>query len=202
MIDSHLIACHECDLLLQPPQLAPGAVACCPRCGATLYREIKHGHERVLAFALAAVVLYLLANCFPIMSLEISGTRVSCTLIGAAQALWNQGIQTLSILVMATSVIVPGLQLLILLYLLIPLQLRRMPPYVPELLRTLQLLRPWSMIEVFMLGILVSLSKLAAMAQVIPGIALWSFAVLMFMMTAVFAAFDARRVWRMLPVLQ
>ncbi len=96
----------------------------------------------------------------------------------------------------------PGLQLLILLYLLIPLQLRRMPPYVPELLRTLQLLRPWSMIEVFMLGILVSLSKLAAMAQVIPGIALWSFAVLMFMMTAVFAAFDARRVWRMLPVLQ
>ena len=199
MIDDHLIACHDCDLLLTPPALRPGAAACCPRCGAVLYRNVRNGHERALAFAIAAVVLYLLANFFPIMALEINGTLTSCTLFGAAAALWHQGIQTLAALVLLTTVIVPGLQLLIVLYLLIPLRWQRMPPYVPELLRALQALRPWSMIEVFMLGILVSISKLASMAQVIPGVAMWSFALLMFMMTAVFSAFDARQIWRLLP---
>ena len=199
MIDDHLIACHECDLLIKPPTLRPGATACCPRCGAVLFRKVRNGLERALAFAVTAVVLYLLANFFPVMALEINGTLVSCTLAGAAGALWAQGIQTLSILVLITTVIVPGLQLAIVLYLLIPLRLQRVPPYVAELLRALQALRPWSMIEVFMLGILVSISKLASMAQVIPGIALWSFALLMLMMTAVFSAFDARQIWRLLP---
>lgn len=200
MIDEHLIACHECDLLLRPPQLEPGGVARCPRCNATLFAAPQNSQERTLAFTLGATILFLLANFFPIMGLQIGGTEITCTLTGAALELYNDGMHTLGILVMITTVIVPAIQLLIMLYMLLPLSLGIMPPRVPDLLRMLQLLRPWSMVEVFMLGILVSLTKLAAMATVIPGIALWSFALLMLLMTAAFSVFDARQIWRQLPV--
>ncbi|GGP18415.1 paraquat-inducible protein A [Silvimonas iriomotensis] len=200
MSHEHLIACHECDLLLRPPELEPGGVARCPRCGATLYKSAHRSQERALAFTVSAIILLMLANFFPIMALQVGGNQVSCTLTSAALMLYHEGMQELGILVLITTVIVPTAQMLIMLYVLLPLSLDYLPPRIPDMLRMLNMLRPWSMVEVFMLGILVSLTKLTAMATVIPGIALWSFAALMVLMTAAISAFNARHIWQLLPL--
>ncbi len=80
-------------------------------------------------------------------------------------------------------------------YLLLPLRLGRAPPHFAFVFRMLQAVKPWGMVEVLMLGVLVSLVKLANLAGVVPGIALWSFAALMFVMAAVAAVFDPRDLW-------
>ncbi|GGP24697.1 paraquat-inducible protein A [Silvimonas amylolytica] len=200
MSHEHLIACHECDLLLRPPELEAGGVAHCPRCGATLYKSSYRSQERALAFTVSAIILLMLANMFPIMGLQIGGNQVSCTLSSAALMLYHEGMQELGVLVLITTVIVPTAQMLIMLYVLLPLSLGYLPPRIPDMLRMLDMLRPWSMVEVFMLGILVSLTKLTAMATVIPGIALWSFAALMVLITAAMSSFNPRQIWLQLPV--
>jgi len=92
-------------------------------------------------------------------------------------------------------IVVPATQFLAMLYVLLPLRFGRVLAYVEFPLRLFQVARPWGMVEVFILGILVSLVKLAHMAHVIPGIALWAFAVLVLVFAALGSAFDPLRVW-------
>jgi paraquat-inducible protein A len=190
-----LIACHECDLLQREGRLPAGGKALCARCGATLYRSHPHSVERTLALALAAGVLFAVANLFPIVSLELQGQRTDATLFGAVHALHGQGMDLVAALVFVTALAMPALQLAALCYLLLPLRLGRAPPRVGPVFRALQAARPWCMVEVFMLGVLVSLVKLAHLASIVPGVALWSFGGLMLLLAAVAASFDPRRLW-------
>jgi paraquat-inducible protein A len=190
-----LIACHECDLLQREGRLPAGGKALCARCGATLYRSHPNSVERTLAFALAAGVLFALANLFPIVSLELQGQRIDATLFGAVHALYVQDMGLVAALVFVTAIATPALELAALCYLLLPLRLGRAPPRVGPVFRALQAVRPWCMVEVFMLGVLVSLVKLAHVAGVVPGVALWAFGALMLLMAAVAASFDPRRLW-------
>ena len=91
MKEAAIIACHECDLLQREGPLPQGGKALCVRCGALLYRSHPRSVERTLAFALAAIVLFAVANSFPIVSLELQGQRVDATLYGAVNALYGQG---------------------------------------------------------------------------------------------------------------
>jgi paraquat-inducible protein A len=77
----------------------------------------------------------------------------------------------------------------------VPLRFGRLPPGVPALLRLIQAVKPWGMVEVFLLGMLVSLVKLAHLASVHIGVALWSFAALMLLLCATAASFDAQSIW-------
>jgi paraquat-inducible protein A len=165
------------------------------RCGALLYRSHPRSVERTLAFALAAVVLFALANFFPIVSLELQGQRVDATLYGAVDALYAQGMESVAALVFVTAMAMPALELAALCYLLLPLRRRRAAPRVGPVFRVLQAVKPWCMVEVFMLGVLVSLVKLAHVATAVPGVALWSFGALMLVMAAAAASFDPRRLW-------
>lgn len=194
-MNTALIACHECDLVQREGRLPAGGKALCGRCGATLYRSHPHSVERTLAFALAAGVLFTVANLFPIVSLELGGQRIDATLFGAVYALYVQGMGLVAALVFATAVAMPALQLAALCYLLLPLRFGRVAPRVGPVFRALQAVRPWCMVEVFMLGVVVSLVKLAHLASIVPGIALWSFGALMLLIAAVSASFDPRRLW-------
>ena len=190
-----LIACHECDLLQRPTPLAEHMVARCSRCDAVLYEPVEDDLERPLAFTLAAAVLFVIANAFPIVGLEVQGQSTTATLFGTAQSLLQQNMRALAVLVLFTTILVPGVQLAAMLYLLVPLRAGRIPTMLPLALRVLQAIRPWGMIEVFILGLLVSLVKLGAMARVVPGIGLWSFGALLFAIAAAVASFDARVIW-------
>ena len=191
-----LHACHDCDLLLREVALPPGGNARCPRCGAVLYRRRHNGLDRTLAYSMSAAVLFVIANAFPIVGLEAAGHASSTTLFGAVRTLWDEDMHSVAGLVFTTTILMPALEIAALLYLLLPLKLGRVPAGLAPVFRTVQAVRPWGMVEVFMLGTLVALTKLAALASVVPGVALWSFAVLMFLMAAAAASFDTQELWQ------
>ncbi|QWV95275.1 paraquat-inducible protein A [Geomonas oryzisoli] len=195
---AQLIACHDCDLLQRDIQLNPGCYASCPRCGAVLYRNATDSVDRTLAYTLAAAMVFLGANVFPIFSIEVQGDRSAITLFEAVLSLWNQGMMTISLLVFLTAMVAPAVELLSITYLLLPLKLGKVPPSYPLFMRVLQFIEPWCMVEVLMLGVLVSLVKLTNNFRVIPGMALWSFAVLTLLLAAAAASFNARDVWSQL----
>lgn len=190
-----LIACHECDLLQREVELSPGGVARCRRCGASLYRRPKHDVDHTLAWLLAAATLFLIANAFPLLSLDVSGQQTSATLQGAARVLHDQGMTVVAVLVLGTTIVAPGLGIAAMLYLLLPLRFGRVAPGFIPLARLVQSASPWGMLEVFMLGIIVSLVKLAHLASVVPGVGLWAYAALMFAFTAAARSYDSHRVW-------
>jgi len=190
-----LIACHECDLLQREVVLSPGGAARCACCGATLYRRPKHEIDHTLAWTLAAAVLFVVANLFPVVTLDISGQRTSATLWGAVRTLHDQDMSAVAALVLGTASLAPGAGIAGMLYLLAPLRLGRIAPGFALLLRVVDHASPWGMIEVFMLGIVVSLVKLAHLASVIPGIGLWGFAALMLVSIAAAASYDAHDLW-------
>jgi paraquat-inducible protein A len=192
---AQLLVCHDCDLLQREIELKPGCAASCSRCGAVLYRNATDSIDRTLACSLAAAVLFVIANVFPIFAIESQGSLRAINLLGAVRSLWDQQMQLISLLVFLTAILIPALELITMAYLLLPLKFRHVPAGYALLLRVMQIVKPWGMVEVFMLGVLVSLVKLSNTFKVIPGVALWSFGCLTLLLAAVAASFNARDVW-------
>ncbi|HVE07159.1 MAG TPA: paraquat-inducible protein A [Paraburkholderia sp.] len=190
-----VIACRECDLLQREQPLPPKGVLRCVRCRAPLYGRQTGGLERSLAYALAALVLFVLANVFPIVGLSVNGDLVETTLLGSVRVLYRDGMWPLAGLVLITTFVMPGLQILAIVWLLAPLQFGRRPYCADVVFRALHVARSWGMTEVLILGLLVALVKLAHIASVVPEVALWSFGALMLMLAAAAATFDARALW-------
>ena len=94
-----------------------------------------------------------------------------------------------------TTILLPALEIACLLYLLIPLWLGRLAPNTPLIFRLVLAIHPWSMMEIFLLGVLVTLVKLNDFATIIPGVSLWSFCALIVFFTAASSAFSTRDFW-------
>ena len=193
---AELLACPECDLLQSDSAVPRPRKALCARCGAVLYQRHPHGLERTAALTAAALALFAIANAFPILSLELQGERTSATLAGAVTALWSQNMQLVAALVLFTAVLMPFAELAALAWLLVPLRFGLRAPYFGAVFQGLQFAQRWGMVEVFVLGALVSFVKLGHLANVEAGIALWSFAALMLVMAAIEANFDPRDLWQ------
>ena len=159
MASAALVGCRQCDLLQRAIPLAAGTSALCSRCGATLYRARPASRDRALAFTVAALIAFGVAMAFPIVALDVKGNVFETTLVGAARALYDDGMAPLAALVVLTTTIFPALVLAALL--LLP---------ASAALRLLRAAQPWCMVEVFMLGVLVALAKLSHMAAVTPGV--------------------------------
>jgi len=190
-----LIACHECDLLQREITLPPGRVALCGRCGAALYRTPHKSIDHTFALALTAAVVLLLANLYPIIGLDIQGTRNDTTLISAVNALWNQEMRLVAVLVLVTTFLVPAIEIAVMLHLLLALKRGRVPAGFTVIMRILQSVNPWGMVEVFILGVIVALVKLTHFGNLIPGLALWSFGILTVLLAALASSFDSRDAW-------
>ena len=190
-----LIACPECDLLLQEISLPPGGAACCHCCGATLYRNLPDSINRSLALTVAAAILFLIANIFPILGINLQGNGNAVTLLQAVHDLWKQDMRLVSSLAFVTAILAPALELGMMLYLLLPLSRGRAPLGTSLIMRLLKAIKPWGMIEVFMLGVLVSLVKLVQDFKILPGVALWSFGGLTLLLAALASSFNHRDVW-------
>jgi paraquat-inducible protein A len=138
----------------------------------------------------------LLSNLYPLVDLQLNGATRSTTLVGSARALYQQGYAPIAALVFVTTLCVPLFQILTLLYVLLPMRSGRRAPLQNELFRTLVRLRPWAMSEVFMLGALVAVVKLAAMAQVVPGISLFCYGALMLTLSGLTSITPTEQFWR------
>jgi paraquat-inducible protein A len=190
------IACHDCDLIHRINPLPAKGTANCIRCGAVLYKHKPDSLDRTLAFAIAGLILFILANSFPFLGLRIGAQIRETTLITGIYELYVQGMQVIAILVLVTTVLVPFTQMMCLFYILLPIKFGRLPKRLPRVFRFLQSIQPWGMMEVFMVGILVSVVKLAKMAKIIPGISLYSFLALIFVLTAMTVSLDAHLIWQ------
>jgi paraquat-inducible protein A len=199
-VSQELVACDDCDLVHQIGVHAQGTSGRCSRCGALLFHAKRNSIERSLALTIAGIVLYVVANSFPFLSFEMQGRITETTLVSGIQELWGDNMFSVSGLVFLTAVLAPGVQLALLAYVLVPLRFDRMPWNVHLALRLLARLRPWSMLEVFLIGILVALVKLGDMAEIVPGLAIWSLAVLIVVLAWITVALDERAVWHRVPV--
>ncbi|MCK4900368.1 MAG: paraquat-inducible protein A, partial [Anaerolineales bacterium] len=160
------------------------STARCSRCGGLLYHHKPDSIDRTLALTVAGLVLFVVANAYPFLGFKLEAQIRETTLITGVQELYLQGMWILAIVVLLTTIVVPALQLMGLLYVLVPLRLNRLPWKLKTVFRFIQHLQPWGMMEVFMLGILVALVKLAKMATIVPGIALFAFMALIFILAA------------------
>ena len=193
-----LVACPDCDLLQREVPVArdaPDRTACCTRCGVMLYRVTTRGLDRALAFALAGCMLLVLANMLPIAGLEVRGQHTETTLWGAVHALYTQDMAVVAVLVFVTTIAAPAIELATMLYMLLPLRFGHLPAHLALAFRMAPIAREWGLVDVFMLGVIVSLIKLNNLAVVVPGVALWSFAGLIVLLTAIGASFNPRELW-------
>ncbi|MDX6751648.1 paraquat-inducible protein A [Geminicoccaceae bacterium 1502E] len=188
-------ACHECGTLHAQPAAGAHAVARCPICRAELYREHPQALDRALAFGLAATVLFAAAHVFPFMSMSFQGREQVMTLLSGVEALYREGMAPLALLVLLTATVIPGIKLATGLYVLLPLRFGRCKPAGGAIFRLIEELRPWAMMEVYLLGVIVAYVKLGDLAMLRPDVGLWAFVALILCMIGADASMDERLVW-------
>jgi len=197
-----VITCHDCGLLQKISHMPEdGAVKCC-RCNATLRKrqriESAKSIEHTLALVITALVLLIISNVYPIIQVEAEGHEMAATLFGCVEYLFTNEMELLAGLVFVTSIGAPLIQLTGLLYILLPVNFNHIPPFAPQVYRIVRIITSWSMLEVLMLGILVSVVKLSALATVVPSIALWTFGLLMIFIAAILNDLDTEMLWEIL----
>ncbi|HYQ72127.1 MAG TPA: paraquat-inducible protein A [Gammaproteobacteria bacterium] len=195
MSTENLIACHECDLLQHLPEHHGSYVVRCSRCNALVHRGVVNSIDRTLALTLACTILFVVANSFPLLAFRLKGQVTEATLISGVLDLYHTGKWEIAALVLMTTIVIPLIQLLVLLYVFVPLKFNRIPWKMAAVFRVAQSLTPWSMMEVFLIGIIVAVVKLIGMATIVPGTALWAFALLIVTLAAAAANMDSQVVW-------
>jgi len=178
---SSLVACHECDALHQSgDRPGKGDVVHCACCNASLFRFMPaNSVERSLTLHLSALVLFIIANSFPFVTLKMSGREEMDVLLSGPVALFSIGSIDIALLVLLTSVLLPLLTMLGALYLLIPAHLGFLARGAGPVYRLLHRIMPWSMLGVFMLGAIVAAVKLLDLAHLEFGISLIAFIALL-----------------------
>jgi paraquat-inducible protein A len=191
-----LIACHGCDLLVDVSDLADGEKASCPRCSHFLTRYRSDGFSRVLAYSLAGLIFLAVANGYPFLSFSAQGLESVMTLPQTPGALVEYGRPELAVLVAAFIIFIPAVILLSLLAVVIPLLSGRPAPWLHSCARFIFSVQSWSMVEVFIIGVIVSLVKIMSMATVVLGASFWAYAAFSLCFTLAVASLDRYQCWR------
>ena len=190
-----IIACHECDHFYFYELIPAGAKAKCQQCGSLLYRHIPDSLNRSLALYFTALILFLIANAFPFLSLELGGRVVENILFSSGWAMYELGMGELGVLIILTSILFPFIVITGMLYLLIPARMGTAAPFMAQVYRIVNSIGPWSLVGVFMLGVLIAIVKLQDLANVITGPSLIALALLLVVYTAARASFDPHDLW-------
>ncbi|MGB6240965.1 MAG: paraquat-inducible protein A [Castellaniella sp.] len=190
-----LIACPHCDTLHQRLVLDVRAQAACRCCNTVLYRRGRFSLKQWLAFAWATLVVFAVAQGFPMAVLSVQGLDISLTFWGALRLCWDRGFYGVSVMTGLVGFWIPLLQIALTLWVMQAIATRRLPPDMGRTLRWLARLAPWSMAPVLVLGVLVAVVKVAGMAhlQVQPG--LLGFFALSFLLSGL-SRWDALALWR------
>ena len=192
----NVIACHQCDLLVEAAPLPEGSKAHCPRCGHTLRYSPKDGLLRPLAIAIAALIFLVLANLFPFMVLRIGGQEQIMTLFEGSIALHTNGYSLIAVIFLSCTVLVPAAILVMVTYLLLELLgNQKQATAFPYLARGVFTLIPWAMADVFIVGVLVSLIKIASLASVEMGISFWMYVASTILFTWTLGTLDRDLIW-------
>ncbi len=189
------MVCPDCDLLMSTPDLAPGERAVCPRCGYVLTTCRADPFVRALSFALSGLVVLAIALSFPFLTISASGVENSMTLFQTVSYLADYGAQIIAALVFIFVILAPTLVLIFTVVLTTLLKAGWFPGWMLPVARWGFHLNAWSMVEVFSIGVIVSLVKIAAMARVELGISFWAYLVFSILFLLTFSSLDRMTVW-------
>ncbi|NCO20517.1 MAG: paraquat-inducible protein A [Rhodobacterales bacterium] len=182
--EAELIACPQCDALYHAVPPRPGERALCTRCHTVLIQPRKGAGLRVIALAVSVMILMLGATFFPFLQVRVAGLHNASSVFDAALAFVDGPMVALSVAVAALIVLIPVLRAFLVVYVLAPVVFDRSPwPGAIAAFRLSETLKPWSMAEIFVIGVAVALVKISDLARVDYGPAFWMFAALVVVIT-------------------
>jgi paraquat-inducible protein A len=190
--------CPGCGLLQLVPALDPGGSAHCARCPTLLRRVSAHRLQHVLALALAALVLLVVMCSSPLMSVEAAGMFHVADLFSGPEELARQNMAPLGLVVLFVTVMAPLLRLGATLYVLIRAHERHPPRHLRRIFAWAEKLRPWSMIEVFVLGVFVAYVKLGDLVTIGLRTGVYALLALTIVLVWLDSALDREAVWERL----
>lgn len=193
-ISSDCIICEYCDSVYRKPVLDRYQKAYCLRCGAQLRNHPDFNVDQVLALSVTALLLFLGANCFPILRVGLSGFNNSATLWDAVLALAHGPMSGMALVAGVAVIGAPLVQVLLLVWIFGFARCGRRAPGFAWGMRLLERARPWSMLEVCLLGALITLIKLNSKLDALPGLGLVGLALLSVLLIKV-AGRDIRWLW-------
>jgi paraquat-inducible protein A len=186
-----LAACHLCY------KLAPAAQHHCPRCGSSLHLRKSDSLQRTLALLCTACLLYIPANLYPIMYTDQLGSTQGSTILGGVIMLIELGSVPVAVVIFIFSIIVPSGKIMVMFYLVWTVE--RHSPLDPRqrsiMYRVTEFIGKWSMVDVFVVSILVALVHLGGLLVIRPGIAALSFAGVVIVTMVAAESFDSRLIW-------
>ncbi|GIU32036.1 paraquat-inducible protein A [Shewanella schlegeliana] len=192
--------CGECELTLLIPKLAVNQKALCPRCGYLLTARRNNCLDRILAFAISALIFLILSFQFEFISFEYNGLGDSIKLLDSVSILIDNGYAWLAIIEVASVFVIPGFILISLIYLVFFLRQGRYPPKGLGLTSVIFKLIPWNMVEIFLIGTLVSFVKIISIAEIGLGTSYFSFILFSISMTAALLHLDKRAFYQALTM--
>jgi len=172
-LDAYII-CHQCFTLHEEVQIADGSSASCSACGGILYRYNSHLIEHGLALSITGLICFILANVFPLLQIELLGLEQFISIPSMIFSLFESGFYLVGLLCAFLVFVLPLMIFIINISLFLSLYLGRGQALTKELLILLAYISPWSMVDIFLVSILVSLVKLMGYAQIHIGIAFWA----------------------------
>jgi paraquat-inducible protein A len=199
---SSYIACPDCDALFAAPEVREGERATCPRCNANLLSRRANFVNRSSALVFAAVFFFVLANAFPFLTLKADYRESDMHLAGSVSGLEQQGFPVLAGMVGVFVLAAPTVVMSALLYVLLPLLRGRRLPWARHICRAMFEARRWNMVEVFLLGAVVSLLKLGKLATLTLGASFWAFIGLILCLAAALSVTDPAELWEKLEEAQ
>jgi paraquat-inducible protein A len=193
-----VVACKTCGLVQRLAELSPGTIARCARCGWRLAKAEINSLGRTAAFALAALILYLPANIYPILTMDLYGVHSESTVWDGCQTLFEEGEFLVAVIVFLASILIPFLKLLGLFSLVVAtkLNLPRWRQQRTWIYRILDAIGPWAMLDVFLLAVLVAVVRLGEIATVLPGPGLVAFTSVVVLTILATSSFDPIMIWQ------
>ena len=198
MTGSDVVGCNTCGLVQQVELLQPGRRAECPRCGSTVSEGPKGSLQLTAALAIAALILYVPANIYPIMRMHFHGGYSESTVWDGVVSLANSNQWFVALIVFLASIVIPVLKLSGLLFLVLTARLRvgRRLRDRTRIYKFIDVIGPWAMLDVFLLAVLVALVKLGTIATILPGPGLIAFSAVVVLSMLASASFDPRMIWQ------
>jgi paraquat-inducible protein A len=193
-IDAGLASCHTCGLVQKAP---PGGHVHCPRCGSAVHLRKSNSLELTWALLLTAIVAYVPANLYPVMTVVSLGRSQSDTIMSGVIYLLLHGDWPLALIVFVASVLVPLLKIVALIYLLLSVQRKSHFRKVERtrLYRVVELVGRWSMVDVFVVALLAALVQVGALATIEPGVGAIAFTTVVILTMLAAMSFDPRLIW-------
>ena len=196
-IDEGLATCSVCHQMVKMDSSKKRAVAICPRCNSEVYSRIPNSIQQTWALVLASIVFYIPANLLPMMYVHTFAGIESDTIISGVIYFMKTGSYLIAFVIFVASIIVPMVKLFILIYLLISVQKRsklRQDERI-RLYRLTEIIGRWSMVDVYVVAVMVALVHFGGLTEIKPGTGANFF--LLVVVVTMFAAmrFDSRLIW-------